>query len=413
MLADETFANCLEGVRVLDFSRFESGPTCTQTLAWLGASVVKAEAGRGGDPGRAIGRKGADPYGAWFQEYNSNKQSIALNLRSTRGIELARALAAEADVVVENFAPGRMEEMGLGYDSLVAVNPGLVFAEIKGFGPGSAYEKYLAFDGVGQATGGVMSVTGEPGGRPIRAGLNIADSGSGMLMVTSILGALNRKARTGQGARLRLSMQDAVMHFLRGAFASQLSTGSPPKRAGSGGVSVANVPSDTYLCSPEGPNDFIFIYTRSTSSEHWHRLLHLIGRPELIGDPRLETAAARVANVDEVNAMITAWTRTLTKQQAMQALGDAQIPAGPVLDTRDLLADNSFAERGLFQDVAHPSIEDLRVQTWPVEVDDRLVRVLPAPLLGEHTEVVLRDWLALSDAEIAGLISDGIATQAL
>ena len=211
---------CLEGVRVLDLSQFEAGPSATEALAWLGAEVVKVENPKGGDPGRVILR-GEDGTSFYFLIFNANKKSMAVDLKSAAGKKLVLDLAAKADVFVENFAPGAIERLGLGYDVVSKVNPGIVYAQVKGFGEGSPFENNLAFDMIAQAVGGVMSISGAPDGPPIKPGPTLGDTGTGMLPAVSILGALYQKKTTGQGQRLHIAMQDAMLQYIRLAFAAQ------------------------------------------------------------------------------------------------------------------------------------------------------------------------------------------------
>src|ERR1700732_2531339 len=212
--------NCLQGVRVVDLTQFEAGPTCTEALAWLGAEVVKIENPSRGDPGRRIAStdaKASDSY--YFKILNANKKSATVDLKSPKGVELVKELVKKADVFAENLAPGTIERLGLGYDVLKEINPGIIYCQVKGFGEGSPYEKSLAFDMIAQASGGTMSVTGEKGQPPVKPGCTIGDTGTGMLMAISILGALYEKRETGKGRRLQLAMQDAVMHYIRTSFA--------------------------------------------------------------------------------------------------------------------------------------------------------------------------------------------------
>ena len=211
----------LSGVRVVDFTQFEAGPSCTEALAWLGAEVVKIENPGVGDPGRRLrkGKPDDDPF--YFQVFNANKKSITVNLKSPRGLELVKDLLRKADVCVENMAPGTIERLGLGYDVVRELNPGIIYCQVKGFGTGSPYEKNLAFDMIAQATGGTISVTGEKGRMPVKPGLSLGDTGTGMTMAITILGALYRRAATGEGHRLQVAMQDAMLHYMRTNFSTQ------------------------------------------------------------------------------------------------------------------------------------------------------------------------------------------------
>src|SRR5262250_196903 len=285
--------NCLEGIRVVDFTQFEAGPSCTEALAWLGAEVVKIENPRTGDPGRRL--QPGHPDDPWyFHQFNANKKSVTLNLKSPRGLEIVRDLLKKADVTVENMAPGTIERLGLGYDEVQKINPGIIYCQVKGFGSGSPYEKSLAFDMIAQAAGGLMSITGEEHGPPCKPGATIGDTGTGMVMAISILGAYVRRLRTGQGEHLQVAMQDAVLHYIRNAFTYMERTGGKPApRAGSKTVGGGNPPIGVYPCRGGGPNDYVYIYTSRANPEHWNRLLKVMGREDLIGDPRYDDPEAR------------------------------------------------------------------------------------------------------------------------
>ena len=276
---------CLAGIRVLDLTQFEAGTTCTEALAWMGADIAKVEPPRG-----EAGRTGfGDAY--YFMMYNANKRSLTVNLKSERGLALVKEMAKKADVFAENFAPGAVERLGLGYDVVSAINPGIIYAQVKGFGAGSPYENGLAFDPIAQAAGGAMSITGEPGGRPIKPGPTIGDTGTGMLMAFSIVSALFDRTRTGKGKRLQVAMQDSIMHYSRSVLyraGSHRQGGAAPRRRPQPAERI-------FPCKPEGPNDYVYILTSRANPEHWPRLLKLIGREDLIGDPRFDTADARVS----------------------------------------------------------------------------------------------------------------------
>ena len=222
--------NFLQGVKVVDFTQFEAGTTSTEVLAWFGAEVVKIENPKTGDPGRRLapGKPDNDPW--YFHQFNANKKSVTLNLKAPRGLEIVKDLLKKADVTVENMAPGTIERLGLDYDSVKKLNPGIIYCQIKGFGTGSPHEKGLAFDMIAQAAGGPISVTGEPDRPPVKPGLSFGDTGTGMLMAATILGALHERNRTGQGRRLQVAMQDAMIHYMRTCFANMARTGQPARR---------------------------------------------------------------------------------------------------------------------------------------------------------------------------------------
>jgi len=387
----------LKGIRVLDLTQFEAGTTCTEALAWMGADIAKVEPPRG-----EAGRTGfGDAF--YFMMYNANKRSLTVNLKDERGLALVKEMAKRADVFTENFAPGAVERLGLGYDVISGINPSIIYAQVKGFGDGSPFEKGLSFDPIAQAAGGAMSITGEKDDRPVKPGPTIGDTGTGMLMAFSIVSALFDRARSGKGRRLQVAMQDSVMHYSRGGFITQARTGkAAPRRQ-----SANNPPGGIYPCKPGGPNDYVYLSTSRANPEHWPRLLKLIGREDLIGDECYATPDARMQREAEVDAIVTGWTRERTKQEAMAQLSAVGVPAGAVLDTQELIDEPSFYERGILQQMTHGE-RKMVMPTWPVRFDGVPTKVEPAPLLGEHTTEVLSDWLGLDAAAVAQLRQDGI-----
>jgi len=407
MQADGKALQCLKGVRVLDLSQFEAGPSCTEALAWLGAEVVKVEHPKTGDPGRVILSE-PDRDSFYFLSFNANKKSLAIDLKSGVGKRLILNLARKADVFVENFAPGAIERLGLGYPVLAEINPGLIYAQVKGFGEGSPFESNLAFDMIAQAVGGVMSISGSPGGPPIKPGPTLGDTGTGMLLAISILGALYEKQSTGKGQRLQVAMQDAMLHYIRLAFATQARKGGPVPRVGDQSVSGGNPPQGIFPCKGGGANDYIYVYTSRANPEHWKRLLQVIGRPDLIGDARYATPAARLEHEAHIHGLVSAWTKQHDKHEAMRLLGGAGIPAGAVLDTKELIEDQSLNERGILQVMDHPVVKGYRMPAWPVRHDGAPPALAASPLLGQHSQEVLKSWLGLSDAEVEGLVAERV-----
>jgi len=401
---------CLDGVRVLDLSQFEAGPSCTEALAWLGAEVVKVENPKGGDPGRAIlSEPGRDSF--YFLSFNANKKSLTVDLKSAAGKKLVLDLARKADVFVENFAPGAIERLGLGYDVIAKLNPGIVYAQVKGFGEGSPFENNLAFDMIAQATGGIMSISGEPGGRPVKPGPTLGDTGTGMLLCVSILGALYQKHSTGKGQRLQVAMQDAMLHYIRLAFATQARKGGPLARVGDQSISGGNPPQGIFPCKGGGANDYIYVYTSRANPEHWKRLLQVIGREDLIGDTRYDTTTARTEREGEVQALVADWTIKHDKHEAMRVLGAAGIPAGAVLDTKELAEDETFHERGILQVMDHAEVKGYRMPAWPVRHDGAPPEVKASPLLGQHSAQVLQSWLGLDQRAIEALVQEKVVTR--
>ncbi len=249
-----------------------------------------------GDPGRRLrqGQPDDDPY--YFQQFNANKKSITVNLKAPEGLALVKDLLRKADITVENMAPGTIERLGLGYDEVKSVNPGIIYCQVKGFGEGSPYETNLAFDMIAQAMGGTISVTGEKGRQPVKPGLSLGDTGTGMTMAITILGALRKRDKTGEGCRLQVAMQDAMLHYMRTNFATQ----ARYRQGGGAGRHTLGRRNQRaiglYPCAPGGPNDYVWIMTSRGNPEHWARFARCMGREDLIDDPRFTTPALRVKN---------------------------------------------------------------------------------------------------------------------
>jgi formyl-CoA transferase len=399
--------NFLQGIKVVDFTQFEAGTTCTEVLAWFGAEVVKIENPGRGDPGRRLrpGMPDDDPY--YFYEFNVNKKSLAINLKSPRGLEIVKDMIRKADIVAENMAPGTIERLGLDYESVKKINPRIIYCQVKGFGRGSPHEAGLAFDMIAQAAGGPISVTGEPGRAPVKPGLSFGDTGTGMLMTATILGALFERNRTGVGRLLQVGMQDAMIHYMRTCFATMARTGRPAQRNGAKSSAGANSPSGLYPTKGDGANDYVYITTNRANPEHWARLTKLIGREDLIDDPRFATPGDRVTNEKELDAILGEWTKHHEKREAMEKLIAVGVPAGAVFDTKELQNEPSFYQRGFMQTVKHHNGE-YRMATWPVRVDGKMVRIKGSPALGQDTSEVLQSWLGIDSSQAAALKSEGV-----
>jgi formyl-CoA transferase len=251
---------------------------------------------------------------------------------------------------------------------LHALNPRLVYAQVKGFGQGSPYENNLAFDMITQACGGTMAITGERDGRPCKPGPTLGDTGTGMLLAISILGALYQRHTTGKGRRLQIATQDAQLQYTGGAFVQHARSGEPAMRNGAKPLAGGMAPSGIYPFSPGGPNDYVYVFTSHANPEHWRRLLTVIGQEERIADPRFATREARAQHEAEIDQMISDWTRRHDKHEAMRLIGAAGVPAGAVLDTGDLLGEPTFEKRGIIQTMRHPK-GDLRMPAFPVRFD--------------------------------------------
>ena len=398
----------LAGVKVLDLTHFEAGTSATETLAWLGADVVKVENPIGGDHGRLASTDipGVDSY--YFMMLNANKRSVTCNLKSERGAEILRKLIAEADVFIENYAPGAIERLGFGYDEVRRINPAIIYAQIKGFAPGSPYQDFLSFDMIAQATGGVMSITGEPDGRPIKPGVTLGDTGTGLHCAIGILAALHQRHATGEGQFVRVAMQDAMANYCRIAYAAQAHHHKASERKGNQVVLGTTAPSDAYKCKGDGPNDYCYIYATRANNSHWERLLKVIGREDLIDDPRFADAQSRCDHMDEVDAVIGAWVGERDKREVMETLGRAKVPAGAVFDTMELSTDPGMREREIFVTVDHPERGAFDMPGWPVKMSASHVPVTAAPLLGADNEDVYGQWAGCTTEQLAALKEDGV-----
>ena len=397
----------LAGVKVLDLTQFEAGTSATETLAWLGADVIKVENPQGGEQGRysSTDRPGADSH--YFMLLNANKRSITCNLKSERGKALLRAMIPKADVFIENFAPDVIERLGFAYDEVSRLNPRIVYAKIKGFGPGSRYEKFLSFDMIAQATGGIMSITGEPDGRPIKPGTTIGDTGTGLHCAIGILAALYQCRQTGEGQLVEVAMQDAMTNYCRIAYATQARENAPCPRTGNQVVLGTTAPSDAYRCQGGGPNDYVYIYSSRAGNAHWERLLQVMGREDLRGDPRFATPQARADHVREVDEIVQAWCHDKGKYEVMETLGQAGVPAGAVMDTMELSEDPGMREREVFVTVEHPVRGPFTMPGWPVRMSRSHVSVQPSPLLGADNEAVYGAWLDCTREQLADLKEEG------
>lgn len=396
-------ATALAGIKVLDLTQFEAGTSCTEALAWLGADVIKVENPDGGEQGRVASadQPGVDSW--YFLVLNANKRSITLNLKDDRGKQMLRDMILKADVMIENFAPGVIERLGFDYDTVIALNPRIIYAQVKGFGPGSQYENYLSFDMIGQATGGAMSITGEADGRPLKPGPTIGDTGAGLHCAIGILGALYQREMTGEGQKVFVSMQDSMVNFSRIAFAAQLIQGRAAHRSGNQVVLGTTAPCEAYACKGNGPNDYCYVYGSRAGSVHWERLLKVIGREDLLDDPRFSTPQARQNHVTEVDALIADWMKDYTKHEAMEILGRAGVPAGAVLDTQEITDDPGMREREMIVELNHSERGTFTMPGWPVKLSSSHVPVQPAPLLGADNEAVYGEWLGFNSDELGAL----------
>jgi formyl-CoA transferase len=392
----------LAGIRVLDLTQYEAGPSCTQMLAWLGADVVKIEP-PAGEPGRTAlsDQRGED---AWFfLLLNSGKKGVTLNLKSPRGRAMFERLVTTADVLVENMGPGAMDRLGLGWETLRRLNPRLIAASVKGFGGGGPYADYKSFEWIAQAMAGAMSMTGAPDGPPTKAIGGLADTGAGLHTAIGILAALVQRQATGVGQQVEVAQQEAVVNLLRIHLRDTYATGKPVPRQGNRSVNAA--PSNIYRCRPFGPNDYVFVHCATV--EMWKTLTKIVGRPELGDDPGYADRRDRVKYIDAIDDMIEAWTEKRTKQEALEILAGAGVPCGAVLDSTEVLSDPHLRARGMIVELEHPRRGRYPMPANPVRLSDSPTEMVRAPLLGEHNAEVY-GALGYGEAELDALRRDGV-----
>ncbi|WP_338702252.1 formyl-CoA transferase [Streptomyces sp. Q6] len=404
----------LEGIRVLDMTHVQSGPSATQLLAWLGADVVKLEAPTG-DITRTQLRDIPDVDSLYFTMLNCNKRSITLNTKTERGKELLTELIRRSDVMVENFGPGAIDRMGFTWDHIQTINPRLVYASIKGFGDGP-YTNLKAYEVVAQAMGGSMATTGLHDGPPLATGAQIGDSGTGIHTVAGILAALFQRENTGRGQRVNVAMQHAVLNLCRVKLRDQqrLTHGPLPEYPNddftdevprSGNASGGGQPGWAVKCAPGGPNDYVYVIVQPTG---WKPLTHLIGHPELADDPDWATPQARLPRLTKMFQLIEEWTTTLPKWTVLEQLNTHNIPCGPILSTKEIIEDPSLTANHMIVEVDHPQRGTFTTVGSPIKLSDSPVDITTSPLLGEHNEEVFVGELGLGDEELHLLKSSGV-----
>lgn len=409
-----TAGKALEGVKVLDMTHVQSGPSSTQLLAWLGADVIKLETPGRGDITRGQLRDLPDVDSLYFTMLNCNKRSITLNMKAPEGKEVFEKLVGEADILVENFGPGVVERFGYPWEKLHELNPGLIYASIKGFGPGR-YADFKAYEVIAQAMGGSMSTTGFEDGPPLATGSQIGDSGTGIHLVAAILAALYQRTNTGRGQRVQVAMQDAVLNLCRVKLRDQqrLAHGPlgeyPNEQFGdevprSGNASGGGQPGWAVRCAPGGPNDYIYVIIQPVG---WQPLTELIGRPELAEDPAWATPEVRLSKLDKAFALIEEWTEKHTKWEVMDKLNAHNIPCGPILSTKEIIEDETLAQLETVVEVDHPERGSFKTVGCPLKLSDSPVEVQRPPLLGEHNDEVL-GALGYSTERLAELRTAGV-----
>ncbi|HVO96340.1 MAG TPA: formyl-CoA transferase [Terriglobales bacterium] len=410
-------AKALDGIRILDMTHVQSGPTCTQILAWFGADVIKVELPGRGDITRGQLRDKPGVDSLYFTMLNCNKRSITINTKHEKGKEIFRKLIQACDVMVENFAPGALDRQGFTWEAIHELNPRLIYASVKGFGPGP-YEECKVYENIAQCTGGAASTTGFDDGPPLVTGAQIGDSGTGIHLVAGILAALFQRERTGQGQRVICAMQDTVLNLCRVKLRDQQRLAAGPlmeypqypngvfgdavPRAGN--ASGGGQPGWAVRTKGGGPNDYIYVIIQPPG---WEPLMKLCGRPELITDPEWSTPEKRLPKLDKCFEIIEQWTLTLDKLEVMRKLNEYDVPCGPILDMGEIAAEQALRATGTVVEVDHPKRGKFLTVGNPIKLSDSPTEVKPSPLLGEHTDEILRSIVGWSDAEIAAARQEG------
>jgi formyl-CoA transferase len=411
----------LDGVRILDFTHVQSGPTCTQLLAWLGADVVKVERAGVGDITRGQLRDIPDVDSLYFTMLNHNKRSITLDTKNPSGKTVLEKLVKRCDVLVENFAPGALDRMGFTWERIQELNPRMIVASVKGFGPGP-YEDCKVYENVAQCAGGAASTTGFDDGPPLVTGAQIGDSGTGLNLALGIVAALYQRNSTGRGQRVLAAMQDGVLNLCRVKLRDQQRLdrthvmkeypqyphgkfGEAVPRAGN--ASGGGQPGWILKCKgwETDPNAYIYFITQAPV---WDKICMVIGKEEWITHPDYAKPEARLPRLMEIFGAIEEWTKTKTKFEAMEILNKYDIPCGPILSMKELAEEPSLRKTGTVVEVDHPTRGKYLTVGNPIKLSDSPTEVTRSPLLGEHTEEVLAelgyDKAAMAELRKAGAI---------
>ena len=413
-------SKALDGVRILDFTHVQSGPTCTQLLAWFGADVIKVEKAGEGDATRGQLRDIPGVDSLYFTMLNHNKRSITVNTKDPKGKEVLDRLIKTCDVLVENFAPGALDRMGFTWERIQELNPRMVVASVKGFGPGK-YEDCKVYENVAQCAGGAASTTGFDDGPPLVTGAQIGDSGTGLHLALGIVAALYQRNATGRGQKVLAPMQDAVLNLCRVKLRDQqrlerthtlneypqypdTAFGDAVPRAGN--ASGGGQPGSILKCKgwENDPNAYIYFITQAAV---WPAVCKVIGQEDWITDPAYAKPAARLLHLKPIFARIEKWTMTKTKFEAMEILNQYDIPCGPILSMKEISEDPSLRATGTIVEVDHPERGKYLTVGNPIKLSDSPTEVLRSPLLGEHTDEVLTQ-LGFDAAFIAGLRADKV-----
>ena len=403
----------LKGVKVLDMTHVQSGPTCTQLLAWFGADVVKVERPGVGDATRGQLRDIPEADSLYFTMLNSNKRSITLNPKKPEGAKIFTQLIKECDVMVENFAPGALDRMGFTWEKIQEINPRMIYASVKGFGPGK-YEECKVYENVAQCAGGSASTTGMLGEVPMVTGAQIGDSGTGLHLALGIVTALFHREKSGKGQKVSAAMQDGVLNLSRvklrdqqrlergplkeySQFGENIPFGDSTPRAGND--SGGGQPGRILKCKgwETDPNAYTYFITQAAV---WEKVCDVIGKPEWKEDENYSTPPARLPRLNEIFDTIEAWTKTKTKFEVMEICNPLDIPVGPILSMKEIAEDPGLRETGTVVEVDHPVRGKYLTVGNPIKLSDSPAEVKRSPLLGEHTDEILKEFCNMSEEEI-------------
>lgn len=407
--------NALSGIRVLDMTHVQAGPTASQLLAWMGADVIKFEPPTG-DVTRGQLRDVPDADSLYFTMLNCNKRSITVNMKNDSGKEIFVELLKKSDVVMENFGPGVLDRLGFTWEKIHAINPRIILASIKGFGSTGPFAEMKAYENVAQAMGGAMSTTGFSDGPPLVTGAQIGDSGTGLHLVIGILAALNQRHTTGEGQYVECAMLDSVMNLCRVKFRDQqrlergaLAEYSNPTeglkevpRAGndSGGGQLGNA----IRCKGGGPNDYLYVVVQEAV---WDGLAHKMGGEELAKDARFSTIVERRKNQSQMWLLLTQFASNYTKRELMKLLNEIDVPCGPIMSTSDLANEEHVKLREMYVELDHPKRGKWFNVGMPIKLSASSVKIKRSPLLGEHTDEILGEVLGFDAARIEAMKTAG------
>ena len=410
----------LKGVKILDMTHVQSGPTCTQLLAWFGADVVKVERPGVGDATRGQLRDVPDADSLYFTMLNSNKRSITLNPKKPEGSKIFTKLIKECDVMVENFAPGALDRMGFSWEKIQEINPRMIYASVKGFGPGK-YEDCKVYENVAQCAGGSASTTGMLGEVPLVTGAQIGDSGTGLHLALGIVTALFHREKSGKGQRVSAAMQDGVLNLCRVKLRDQQRLSRGPLKEYSqfgekipfddatpraGNDSGGGQPGRILKCKgwETDPNAYTYFITQAAV---WEKVCDVIGKPEWKEDESYSTPALRLPKLNEIFNTIEAWTMTKTKFEVMDICNPLDIPVGPILSLKELAEDQGLRDTNTIVEVDHPERGKYLTVGNPIKLSDSPAKVERSPLLGEHTDEILKEFCQMSEDEIKAVREAG------